>query len=163
MSRQGAIYKKAVMMSETTSETPPNQQPFPSGIASSAATGPTMAALEMAEALLRAVYDGISSDYKAKYRMELWNQVQSRAAAASKMTDNLATFLSRLCGMFDGATLAPYDPAARAFVERVLQLPQAEQRAILKTIREHTPVVVVLLRNRKQEEKNEREGTPNDR
>ena len=116
-----------------------------------------MAALEMAAALLRAVYDGISKDYRQKYRMELWNQLQSRAAASSRMTNDLATWLSRLCGMFDGATLAPYDPAARGFIERVLQLPANEQLAILKTVREHTAVVIVLLRNQRQDEYAERE------
>lgn len=112
-----------------------------------------MESLETAAALVRCLWDGIPNDYKSKYRREIWEQVQSRVAAHAKMTATLATWLSRVCLTFDGAQVAPYHAEQRAWFEGQLRMrPDAQQR-VLRTLREQAPVVILLLRNQLQEEK----------
>ena len=69
------------------------------------------------------------------------------------MTGTLATWLSRVCLTFDGAQVAPYDPAQRAWLETQLRMrPDAQQR-VLRALREQAPVVILILRNMIQDEK----------
>ena len=112
-----------------------------------------METLTQAALLLKAVWEGVSSEYKSKYRQTIWEQFQSRAAAHARMTNDLAKFISSLCGTLEGAVLAPYDEEARAFVEKLLTAPRPEQQKVLAAIREQTAVCVLLLRNMKQEER----------
>lgn len=109
--------------------------------------------LEEAAAVLRAIYKGIPQEFKSKYRQTLWEQVQSMAAGEARKTNDLATFISRACLRLEGATLAPYEPEAREYVEALLRRSLVEQQAILKAIREQAAVCVLLLRNRLQEER----------
>ncbi len=113
-------------------------------------------ALYRATLVLRAVWGGISREYKTRYRMDIWAQVQSRAATQSRMTGDLDRCINRLCSAFDGATLAPYDPPMRAALLGLLALPREEQQAILRALRERTATCVLLLRTQLAEEKAER-------
>lgn len=112
-----------------------------------------LATLETAAALLRCLWDGISPDYKAKYRRDIWQQVQDRVTTTARMTPDLGTWLSRLCLTFDNAPLAPYDPARRDWLAAQLRQPAAAQRAVLEALRHQAPVVVLLLRTLIQDER----------
>ena len=109
--------------------------------------------LEQAAAILRAVWEGINPDYKAKYRMTIWEQFQSRIAAQARMTNDLSTLLSRLSSTFDQAIIGPYRSDQRQYVADQLHLPVPQQRALVAAMREHAPVIVLLLRTWLQEEK----------
>lgn len=110
-----------------------------------------MANYETAAAIFRCLWDGISPDYKSKYRFEIWEQFQHRIQAHAKMTNSLPVLLSRLCLTFGNATLGR-DPQQRDWLESVLREPR-QHAAILAACREQAPVIVLLIRTLIHDEK----------
>lgn len=126
---------------------------------SQAQTEPTQSEIEMetlyqAAALLKAVYNEISSEYKAKYRMELWRQVEENVAVCARMSSTLPKFLSLLCGKFQVA-IPGHDTYEREQILHLLNGYSATPESILKVIREYPQVVTLIVRTQKDAEKAE--------
>jgi len=103
-----------------------------------------------AATLLKYIWRGIPAEYKSRYRMTIWQQFEDEIKAAA-YTSNLASFISRLCGRFQ-ASIGRTD-AERAAAEAILR--SADDKEMLKLIREQTIYLVLLVRIDNQAERDE--------
>lgn len=110
--------------------------------------------LDMAADLLWTVWTEIDSEYKARYRMDIWTQFESRVASVAQQTTNLTQFLSRLCGKFAVATPGGGE-AERAMLARILRGEFADPDAVLQVIREYPQVCVLQVHIFNDERKQE--------
>ena len=101
--------------------------------------------LDMAADLLWTVWTEIDAEYKARYRMDIWTQFESRVASVAQQTTNLPLFLSRLCGKFAVATPGAGE-AERAMLKRILSGEFADPDAVLQVIRDYPQVCVLQVR-----------------
>lgn len=106
----------------------------------------------VASVLLRAVWNGIDSEYKSKYRAEIWRQFEERTATASRITNSLVSFLSKLSVLCQVAEIGA-DDSERQFVEAILSGSYGNPEEILQALRRDPQVCVLLMRIQKDEEK----------
>jgi hypothetical protein len=109
----------------------------------------------IAAAILRAVWNGIAPEYLSKYRMQIWTQFEERVATASRMTNSLTAFLSKLALFMQVAEIGR-DGDERLYVERVLAGDYGNPGEILAALRRDPQVCVMLVRIQKDQEKQER-------
>jgi hypothetical protein len=99
---------------------------------------------EKAAALLMAIWRGVPSDYKSRYRRSIWQQFEDNVRAAS-YTSNLGKFVNSICSKL-GAQIKSEDSAA---AEAILN--GGDDRALLKLMREETTLLVLMVRVVNQE------------
>lgn len=101
---------------------------------------------ELVATLLKIIWRGIPADYKSRYRMTIWDQYANEIKSAA-YTGSLAKFVSSICSRL-GATLGRTE-AEHAVVESILT--DANDRAVLKMLREETTLLVLMVRVDNQE------------
>lgn len=102
-----------------------------------------MELIHLAARLLKAVWSEIDPEFKAKYRMDIWSQVENNVAACARMSSTLNKFLSSLCSKFQVATPGRGEEE-RAFVDALLC--GDESAAVLKVLRQYPQVCALELR-----------------
>lgn len=105
---------------------------------------------ETAATLLKIIWRGIPADYKSRYRMTIWEQFENEIRAAA-YTSSLAKFISSICSRLRvdlGKTAAE-----RAVAEEILKT--ADDRTMLKMLREETTVLVLMVRVDNEEKRSE--------
>ena len=115
-----------------------------------------MELISLSARLLKAVWSQIDPEYKAKYRMDIWTQVETNVAACARMSSTLNKFLSSLCGKFQVASPGRNEEE-RAFVHALLHSEEVNTDALLKVIREYPQVCVLQLRVMNDTEREERQ------
>ena len=110
---------------------------------------------QIAATLLRSVWNGIPADYFSTYRMQIWTQFEERVATASRMTNSLTAFLSKLATFMQVAAIGR-DDEERLYVQQVLTGSHGHPAEILAALRRDPQVCVMLLRIQKDQEKQER-------
>ena len=104
-----------------------------------------MELIYLAARLLKAVWSEIDPEFKAKYRMDIWSQMESSVAACARMSSSLLKLLSSLCGRFQVATPGHNDEE-RAFVGACLRGEACDPDSLLKVLRDYPQVCVLELR-----------------
>ena len=107
------------------------------------------AAYEHAVGLLRCCYRSIDADYRQKYRMDLWRQVEAKTKMAATTSPTLTAWVQRFLTFPHTEVREPASLAAT--------IGAADARAVLRLFREEPTVVVALLRAQLE---SEREATP---
>jgi len=102
--------------------------------------------------LLEALWRGIAPEYKSRYRRTIWTQFQEEVEGAARTTNSLSVFVNSLCSRF---SVSLHDREAAA-VGKVLS--GADDRAMLKLLREQTVLLVVAVRLANQERREEWEA-----
>jgi len=105
---------------------------------------------ERAADLLMAIWRGIPADYKSRYRMSIWQQFEDQIRSAA-YTNNLGKFVNSLCSK-TGATIGCNQTERN---EAFAVLETAEAGPLLKLMREQTTLLVLMLRVRQQERREE--------
>src|SRR6266496_3566640 len=103
-----------------------------------------MEAVYLAASLLKAVWSQIDPEFKSKYRMDIWTQVETNVAACARMSSTLTKFLSSLCGKFQVATPGR-DEQERQFVDLLLHGQYGSPESVLKALRDYPQVCVLKL------------------
>ncbi len=98
--------------------------------------------------IVRAVWNGIPDAYKSRYRTSIWRQFEDAIRAAS-YTDNLGRFVTGLCAALGSQIPTTELPG----VTRALAA--GYDREVLRTIRDETTYLVLLIRAQKQTQRNE--------
>ena len=111
--------------------------------------------IRVAAMLLKAVWSQIDPEYKSKYRMDIWTQVESNVAACARMNSTLTRFLSSLCGRFQVAVPGRTEEERQA-VDLILRGGMGEPEHILQALREYPQVCVLQLRIMNDAEKEEK-------
>lgn len=107
---------------------------------------------QIADNLLMVIWRGIPNDYKSRYRMSIWKQFEDQIRSAA-YTSNLGKFVNSLCSKL-GAELgrnADDRDRAMAFING------ADDRTVLKLLRDETTLLVLMVRVTNQERKDEYE------
>ena len=107
---------------------------------------------QIAAVLLRAVWNGIDKEYLSKYRMEIWRMFEERVATAARITNSLASFLSKLSLFFQVAEIGR-DDNERIVVADILAGKYGTPEDILVALRRDPQICVMLMRIQKDEEK----------
>ncbi len=105
---------------------------------------------EIAADLLEAVWQGISSEYKSRYRRTIWEQFENTVRAAA-YTNNLGKFINSLCLKISAQI--PGKHTVR--VEEILN--SGNDKALLKLFRDETTYLVLMVRVRNQERREQYE------
>jgi len=108
---------------------------------------------ERAADLLAAVWRGVPAAYKSRYRMSIWTQFEDQIRAAA-YTNNLGKFVNSLCSKL-GATVGRNEEERR---QALAVLEAAEAGPLLKLMREETTLLVLMVRTRNQERRDEWEA-----
>lgn len=108
--------------------------------------------LNLASDLLTAVWTEIDPEYKSKYRMDIWTQFETGAAACARTTNNLDRFLSQLCGKVQVASPG-HDESDRRHINSILQGDYCEPGDILHMLRDYPQVCVLKVRIANDERK----------
>ncbi len=101
---------------------------------------------EQAADLLEILWRGIPADYKSRYRMSIWQQLEDQVRSAA-YTSSLPRFISSICLKLQ-ANLGR-NQADRARIQEILNAGQ--DQPLLKLMRDETTVVVLMVRLRNQE------------
>lgn len=101
--------------------------------------------------LLTPIWRGIPSDYKSKYRTNIWQQFEDQIRAAA-YTSRLGVCYDTLCRKLDVTIRAEHAAAVQAV------LTSGQDRAVLKALRDETTLLVLLVRVANEERKAEREA-----
>jgi len=104
----------------------------------------------MAATLLKIIWRGIPPDYKRRYRMTIWTQFENEIRAAS-YTSSLAKFISSICTHLR-ADLGK-TAAERAVAEEIIKT--ADDRTMVKMMRDETTLLVLMVRVDNEEKRNE--------
>ena len=99
---------------------------------------------ETAADLLEAIWQGMSSEYKSRYRRTIWGQFENTVRAAA-YTNNLGKFINSLCLKINSQI--PGKHTAR--VNEILK--SGDDKAMLKLLRDETTYHVLIVRVRNQE------------
>ena len=105
---------------------------------------------ELTATLLKIIWRGIPADYKSRYRRTIWEQFENEIRSAA-YTGSLAKFINSLCSRLQvdlGRT-----EAERAVAQEILK--GADDRAMLKMLREETTLLVLMVRVDNEEKRNE--------
>ena len=105
---------------------------------------------ELTATLLKIIWRGIPADYKSRYRRTIWEQFENEIRSAA-YTGSLAKFINSLCSHLQvdlGRT-----EAERAVAQEILK--SADDRAMLKMLREETTLLVLMVRVDNEEKRNE--------
>lgn len=103
---------------------------------------------EIAENLLTPLWQGIDAGYKAKYSLTIWQQFEDNIRSAA-YTSSAADFLSRIKTRM-GIVIRGDDVAKITSI-----ITAGEDRALLKMLREHSSLLVVLVRAANEERRAE--------
>jgi hypothetical protein len=106
-----------------------------------------------AATLLKLIWRGIAANYKSRYRMTIWEQYENEIRSAA-YTSSLGKFISRLCSRL-AATVGRTDEE-RDVAETILRT--ANDREMLKLMREQTTLLVLMVRVDNQERREEWEA-----
>ena len=109
---------------------------------------------EKAAELLDIVWRGIPSDYKSRYRMNIWQQFEDNIRSAA-YTSSLGKFVNSLCQKL-GASIGR-NAEDREAAQIILN--SGNDRALLKLLRDETTLLVLLVRVANQERREEWEKT----
>ncbi len=96
---------------------------------------------QQAANLLMALWKGVPSDYKSRYRMTIWEQYENEVRSAA-YTASLARFANSICLKLNAAV--GKTPEEREAIERILN--GGNDREILRCLREETTLVVLMVR-----------------
>lgn len=107
----------------------------------------------MAATLLKIIWRGIPSDYKSRYRMTIWEQFENEIRSAA-YTGSLAKFINSICSHLR-ADIGKTE-AERAIAEEILRT--ADDRVMLKLLREETTLLVLMVRVDNEEKRAEWEA-----
>lgn len=105
-----------------------------------------------ATALLDVIWRGIPPSYKSRYRRTIWQQFEDNVRSAA-YTSNLGKFINSLC-LNLGVELRNGDDVETANDA----LREGDDRAMLKLMREETTLLVLMVRLRNQERREEWEA-----
>lgn len=105
---------------------------------------------ELAATLLKIIWRGIPADYKSRYRMTIWQQYEDEIRAAA-YTSSLAKFVNTLC--FHLRADIGKNEKERAVAEDILRT--ADERQMLKMLREETTLLVLMVRVDNEEKRDE--------
>lgn len=108
---------------------------------------------ERAADLLAAVWRGVPAAYKSRYRMSIWQQFEDQIRAAA-YTNNLGKFVNSLCSKL-GATVGRNGEERQ---QAMTVLETAEAGPLLKLMREETTLLVLMVRTKNQERRDEWEA-----
>jgi len=101
---------------------------------------------QLATDLLAPIWRGLDADYKRKYARSIWDQFESNVRSAA-YTSRLATWYDVLCRRLSIAVRRE----DVALIEAVLR--SGQDRLILKTLREETALLVLMVRVANEERK----------
>lgn len=101
---------------------------------------------EQAAQLLGLIWRGTPADYKSRYRRTIWQQFEDQVRSAA-YTGNLGRMVNSLCLRL-GATLGTN---AEDREQAGAMLAVADERALLKLLREETTLIVLMVRIANQE------------
>ena len=96
---------------------------------------------EMAAGLLGIIFRGIPGDYKSRYRMTIWEQFENEIRSAA-YTSSLAKFINLICSRLRVNLGRRADE--RVVADEILR--SADDRIMLKMLREETTMLVLMLR-----------------
>ena len=96
---------------------------------------------EMAAGLLGIIFRGIPGDYKSRYRMTIWEQFENEIRSAA-YTSSLAKFINSICSRLRVNLGRRADERAEA--DEILR--SADDRIMLKMLREETTMLVLMVR-----------------
>ena len=102
------------------------------------------------------IWRGISSEYKSKYARSIWQQFEDNVVAAA-YTATVSRFYSNLCSRLE----ITIDSAAIADFQDALTVVSAEQRTLLRQLRDETATLILMVRLDNEQRKAEwkaREG-----
>jgi hypothetical protein len=103
---------------------------------------------QIVDGLLWPLWRGLDSGYKTKYAMNIWQQFEDAIKSAA-YTGKLATFVQTLTQRLNIAIRAEDVESATAV------LSSGDDRAILKTLREETTLLVLMVRLKNEDRKTE--------
>ena len=116
---------------------------------------------EIADDLLTPLWQGISPEYKSKYRRSIWQQFEDNIRSAA-YTAKLSTFLSKITQRLG------VEIAGRHVQQVTVLMDNAEDKAVLKMLRDETALLVLMVRvaneerKEKYEQKNKKETPSGD-
>ena len=96
---------------------------------------------EMAAGLLGIIFRGIPGDYKSRYRMTIWEQFENEIRSAA-YTSSLAKFINLICSRLRVNLGRRADE--RVVADEILR--SADDRIMLKMLREETTMLVLMVR-----------------
>lgn len=88
----------------------------------------------------------------SKYRLDIWSKFTERIQSAARTSGDLAGFLSRFSRLMSLTGLGGNEDD-RAELTRLLALPEAERRQLMRLLRDDAPVLVALVRRWKDSNK----------
>lgn len=94
--------------------------------------------------LWRGLWYDATTDW-SRYRTRIWGMFTERVQSAAMTSGDLDAFLSRVARLLSLRSLG-LNEDDRQELARLLALPNAEKRAIMRQLREDTPVLVALVR-----------------
>lgn len=106
--------------------------------------------------MLVAVWRGIPSSYKSRYRRDIWQQFEDNIRSAA-YTNNLGKFIDSLCLNLN----IKIRGADVELINGILQ--ESDDKALLKLIREETTLLVLMVRLWNQERREEWEALRTER
>lgn len=104
---------------------------------------------DMAVALLTPIWQGIPTDYKAKYKFTIWRQFEDQARSAA-YTTTLSHFLSRICSRLN---VSIHDAGTRDVLAVVAS---GHDRDVLRVLRDESAYVVTMIRVANEEKRAKR-------
>lgn len=109
---------------------------------------------DRAAELLAIIWRGIPSDYKARYRMSIWQQFEDNIRSAA-YTSSLGRFVNTLCQKLQ-ANIGR-NAGDRETAQTILN--SGDDRTLLKLMRDETTLLVLIVRVANQERREEWEKT----
>jgi len=107
---------------------------------------------QRATALLDVIWRGIPTNYKSRYRRNIWQQFEDNVRSAA-YTSNLGKFINSLC-----LSLAVEFRNSDDIETANDALREGDDRTMLKLMREETTLLVLMVRLRNQERREQWEA-----
>lgn len=104
---------------------------------------------QRAAALLDVIWRGIPAAYKSRYRRNIWQQFEDNVRSAA-YTSNLGKFVNSLC---QNLSVAIYGADDIELANDALR--EGSDKTLLKLMREETTLLVLMVRLRNQERREE--------
>ena len=103
---------------------------------------------QIADDLLTPLWSGIDTEYKRKYSYSIWQQFEDNIRSAA-YTGLLSTFLSKITQRLGIVIESKYVQSVNAVIQ------SGEDKAILKSLRDETTMLVLLVRLANEERREE--------
>jgi hypothetical protein len=113
---------------------------------------------QMIVTMLSIIWRGIPGDYKSRYRMSIWEQFENEIRSAA-YTSSLAKFINQIC-LHLRVSLGT-NKEERAVLEAILA--NADDKKFLKSLREETTLLVLMVRLDNQERNEEKKKKMDER